>query len=51
MNAIDALWIAEWVVIPLLLGIWTAFWKLKSELQKAREDTQVRTLETTEDVG
>ena len=41
MSGLDALWVAEWVVIPLLLGIWGAFWKLKSELQAAREDSKV----------
>ena len=41
MAGIDALFIAEWIVIPLLLAVISAFWKLKAELQGAREDTKV----------
>ena len=40
MAGFDALFIAEWIVIPLMLAVLSAFWKLKAELQGAREDTR-----------
>ena len=38
---LDAILIAEWVVIPMLFVVFGAFWKLKNELAQAREDTKV----------
>ena len=41
IGGLDPLVIAEFAVLPVLLGIWAAFWKLKAELQGAREDSRV----------
>ena len=41
MNFLDPVLVAEWVVIPLLLGIIAAFNKLSKGLEAAREESRV----------